>query len=166
MSQIPLLTQEFSERVNAFKGLNKFGFTEKIISNDDKIKEIHFESSLFVCIIALDFLRGEIHSFWRLTGSKKIIPDPMLALCYFSLSLDDIINQYNRVGAEKDRFSITLELYSKNSWIFSSVAWVHNEEFIEAIRKTDEWAWSEFRPLNKWEYEKVLCGLKIENNNE
>lgn len=147
----------FSELICFSEGLRKIGFTKRTLSDTGRVKSVTFESQLYQFYIVFDSVSDEVSYYWKKKGCHKIIPDPMKAIFFFSENVELICRDINSSG---DDFGILIQIYLMNRWVFDSTSWLHDEKFILAIKRTDEWAIKAFRLLLPFEYERKLIGFR------
>ncbi len=59
---------------------------------------------IFIYTVGIDLIRDELFSFWKTTGSIKIIPDPLEGICYFSRNVEDIISRFANVKVPRPNY--------------------------------------------------------------
>ncbi|MCY1162826.1 hypothetical protein D9M73_26500 [compost metagenome] len=158
MSSSQIITQQWSALVQLYKGLNEFGFSEKI-SEDGRVKQAEFVSTHFILIVGVDQLMQEISVIWLDPKKRTTIPEPLLGLCYFSKNIETLIARYSSTDLISQH-KTTLALYRENPFIISSSSWQSEPSFCRALQAVNEWMWSELRILKLWEFERALHALR------
>lgn len=163
-ADIQIKTQ-YEDILTKYRRLTKLSFYEKTISTSGRVLQTIYESKLYICTISLDCFLSEMSITWMLyesirNGSRKNTPDPLLALCFYSSSLEEIIDLYKDKKNKTEEMDVTLSLFEKNKWVLESCDWPNDPKFLAAIEAADKWSYGQFRALEKWEYEKYMCSYK------
>lgn len=145
--------QSWEAGVDAYRGLGELGFTLTIDWSGGRAKVARFSSRELFLEYAFDTLTGDINTQWRDCASGKGIPDPIYAICYFSLSLSDLDGDFI---SRHDGIRARIDLYKRNKWALASTEWAGDSGFVRALNAAYAWAWKEFRPLETFEFERVL----------
>ncbi|MGY0329734.1 hypothetical protein ACWWAE_06245 [Xylella fastidiosa subsp. multiplex] len=161
--------KDWLRAVACHRKLAEFGFVESYpVDPSERLKEVRFSSKNLIFIIVIDLLMCE--QSWQTLDADtgNFLPSPILALCYFLPDIENLIARYDAAGENIEQiFEVKLNLYRENPWVIQSKAWAFNEEFLEAIKKTDEWVNKEMHgktvPLKPWEYERRLHSYRNPN---
>lgn len=143
--------------VDIYRRLGEIGFRLEDVASPDRLKVARFSSRKLIFDYSIDLLTGDMGGQWRDLATGLVIPDPLLAICYFSLSSSELDG-----GAIDDLGRLRLEvgIYLNNSWALEEIQWVQDCAFIRALKFANDGAWEEFRPLATWEFEKILISKR------
>ncbi|AXI83693.1 hypothetical protein FUT69_11280 [Xylella taiwanensis] len=149
--------------VQCYRKLAEFGFVESYpVDPRGRLKEAEFSSKHFIFVIGVDLLLKEPYGQTLDTDTRMMVPEQELALCYFLPEIDSLIARYEGKDTIEQSFDVTLALYRENPWVIHSKAWTLDQEFLDAIKKTQQWVYKEMemedelKPLKPWEFERKL----------
>lgn len=150
---------DWEKRVSVYSKLKSIGFNLEIDDSMVRLRVARFTSKVLLFECALDLTLGEVTSRWidRATGNG--VPDPLFAICYFRSDFNELIKGNGHFTESIDKTIAVTNIYLENEWVFNSIEWSMNYDFVSALKKADEWAWKEFRPIHGWEFEMHLNKL-------
>lgn len=160
-NQYLAIDKNWLKLVDCYRKLSEFGFIESHPVNQiERLKEVRFSSRNFIFVVGTDLLLNERYGQTLDAETGVVVPEPELALCYFLPDIDAFIKKHEAAKDIEQEFEVKLNLYRENPWVIQSKAWAFNQEFLDAIKKTDQWVSKEMRggirPLQRWEFERVL----------
>ncbi|AXI84391.1 hypothetical protein FUT69_11465 [Xylella taiwanensis] len=154
------------KQVECHRKFAEFGFVESYpVDPRGRLKEAEFSSKHFIFVIGIDLLLNEPYGQTLDADTRMTVPELGLALCYFLPEIDTLIARYegNRYEGKdniEQYFDVTVALYRENPWVIHSKAWTLDQEFLDAIKKTQQWVYNEMRggmrPLKRWEFKRRL----------
>ncbi|AXI83713.1 hypothetical protein FUT69_11335 [Xylella taiwanensis] len=153
--------KEWLRVVECHRKLAEFGFVESHpVDPRGRLKKARFSSKNFIFVIGIDLLLNEQSGQTLDADTGMTVPTLGSALCYFLPEIDSLIARYEGKDTIEQSFDVTVALYRENPWVIHSKAWTLDQEFLDAIKKTEQWVYKEMHgkthPLKQWEFERKL----------
>ncbi|AXI84382.1 hypothetical protein FUT69_03625 [Xylella taiwanensis] len=157
----PTVEKDWLKQVACHRKFAEFGFVESHpVHPHGRVKEARFSSKHFIFVISIDLLLNEQSGQTLDADTRMTVPELGLALCYFLPEIDSLIARYEAAKNVEQYFDVTVALYRENPWVIHSKAWTLDQEFLDAIKKTEQWVYKEMHgkthPLKPWEFERKL----------
>lgn len=158
--------KEWHSSVLECQKLESLGFVRGLDRVSERINVAVFNSRILSFEIYIDLVANEIGDCWRNAAVRNGVPDPINAIFYFSSDIDWLIDDHD-FDSYHEFLKEKISIYVENEWAFTSLRWADDEGFNAAMKAAYEWAWNEFRPLRRWEFQRFLFshGKKQNNNN-